>query len=63
MLDLNAGRVRLDGRWLAPTVIWLRHFTGRAIEVGQAGTVASALFARDSWQEVAEQVAASRRAP
>ena len=58
VLDLNAGRVRLDGRWLAPTVIWLRHFTGRAIEVGQAGTVASALFARDSWQEVAEQVAA-----
>jgi hypothetical protein len=58
VLDLNAGRVRLDGHWLAPTVIWLRHFTGRAIEVGQAGTVASALFARDSWQEVAEQVAA-----
>jgi hypothetical protein len=58
VLDLNAGRVRLDGRWLAPTVIWLRHFTGRAIEVGQAGTVASALFARDSWQAVAEQVAA-----
>jgi hypothetical protein len=27
VLDLNAGRVRLDGRWLAATVIWLRHFT------------------------------------
>ncbi len=58
VLDLGAGRVCLDGHWLAPTVVWLRHFTGRAIEVGQAGTAASALFARDSWQEVAEQVAA-----
>jgi hypothetical protein len=45
-----------DGRWLAPTVVWKRHFAARAIE-GSAGP-AYDMFLRDSWQAVAGQLAA-----
>jgi hypothetical protein len=55
LVDLDGGRMRLGGRWLAPTVAWRRHFSGRAVD---AGPVAAALFAQDSWKELAEQAAA-----
>lgn len=45
-----------DGRWLAPTVVWKRHFAARAIE-GSAGP-AYDMFLRDSWRATAGQLAA-----
>jgi hypothetical protein len=45
-----------DGRWLAPTVVWQRHFAARAIE-GSANP-AYDMFLRDSWRAVAGQLAA-----
>lgn len=44
----------VNGRWLAPTVTWVRHFSARAIE----GTLAPAhdMFVRDSWQAAAGQL-------
>jgi hypothetical protein len=55
-LDLDARRVSLGGRWLAPTVTWTRHFSPQAIE--ERGGAARAAFARDSWSEVPAQLAA-----
>jgi len=55
-LLIDAGRrvVRLGGRWLAPTVVWVRHFCDRAI--AGSGSPAHDLFLRDSWQATASQL-------
>lgn len=45
-----------NGRWLAPTVVWKRHFAARAIE-GSASP-AYDMFLRDSWRAVESQLAA-----
>ena len=46
----------VNGRWLAPTVTWVRHFSARAID----GTRAPAydMFVRDSWQAAGGQLGA-----
>jgi hypothetical protein len=56
LIDPGRGAIRRDGRWLAPTVVWKRHFSARAIE-GSARP-AYDLFRRDSWRAVAGQLAA-----
>ncbi|MER7706991.1 hypothetical protein ABTX81_29335 [Kitasatospora sp. NPDC097605] len=48
--------VRLNGRPLAPTVTWIRHFAPSAVTDGCPGTARTA-FLRDSWQAAAGQLA------
>lgn len=56
---------RLNGRWLAPTVTWIRHFAVSAVEApatgvpgtGTAGDRARTRFLRESWQAAAGQLA------
>jgi hypothetical protein len=59
LIDPGRRVVRLDGRWLMPTVAWNRHFSPRAI-VG-TGPPALDLFRRDSWDAVAGALAALPR--
>jgi hypothetical protein len=56
LIDPGRRAIRRNGRWIAPTVVWKRHFSARAIE-GSAGP-ADDMFRRDSWQAVADQLAA-----
>ncbi|MER7762987.1 hypothetical protein [Streptomyces sp. NPDC097619] len=52
------GALTLDGRALAPTVTWLRHFSARAAPAGPPGTTAAGRMAlRDSWTALARQLA------
>jgi hypothetical protein len=56
LIDPGRRAIRRNGRWIAPTVVWKRHFSARAIE-GSA-SLAYDMFLRDSWQAVANQLAA-----
>jgi hypothetical protein len=56
LIDPVNKTVLLNGRWLAPTVTWLRHFSVQAIAQGSAGQ-APGLFLRASWHSAAEQLA------
>jgi hypothetical protein len=47
-VDLANRTAYVNGRWLAPTVTWIRHFSARAIE--GTGVLAYDMFVRDSWQ-------------
>jgi hypothetical protein len=68
VIDPASRAVRVNGRWLMPTVTWIRHFSPRAIgagAVGPAGTVsqpdpaspAPGMFLRASWRAAADQIA------
>lgn len=46
--------VRVNGRWLQPTVSWLRHFSAQAIDGDQGN--AHDMFLRESWSSVADQL-------
>ncbi|MFB7618815.1 RimK family alpha-L-glutamate ligase [Kitasatospora sp. NPDC056181] len=50
---------RLNGRWLTPTVTWIRHFAVSAIESTE--DAAHTLFLRESWQAAACQLATIAR--
>jgi hypothetical protein len=54
--DLASAAVRLHGRWVRPTVTWVRHFSVRAISDRRGGVHQA--FLRDSWQAAIEQLAA-----
>jgi hypothetical protein len=56
LIDPGRRAIRHDDRWIAPTVVWKRHFSARAIE-GSASP-AYDMFRQDSWQAVADQLAA-----
>lgn len=56
VIDPGRRAVRLDGRWLAPTVTWNRHFSPQAID--GTGSPVRDLFRHDSWDAVASQLAA-----
>lgn len=56
LIDPERRAIRHDDRWIAPTVVWKRHFSARAIE-GSASP-AYDMFRQDSWQAVAGQLAA-----
>lgn len=47
--------VWLQGRWLTPTAVWLRHFSAQAI--GGEGSPAHELFHRESWTSAAGHLA------
>ena len=53
-IDLGRRLVRIDGRWISPTVTWIRHFTHRAMPQGRS-TLRRA-YAADSWQALADQL-------
>ncbi|MET9402395.1 hypothetical protein [Kitasatospora sp. NPDC002965] len=56
LVDPERRAVRLNGRWLTPTVTWVRHFSASAIE--STGDPARTVFLRESWQAAADQLAA-----
>jgi hypothetical protein len=56
LIDPERQAVRLDGRWLAPTALWNRHFSPRAI--GGTGNPVRDVFSHESWDAVASQLAA-----
>ena len=57
LIDPTDKTIRLNERWLAPTVTWLRHFSVQAIDGGSIGP-APELFLRASWRAAADQLAA-----
>jgi hypothetical protein len=56
VIDAGARAIQVNGRWLAPTVSWIRHFSGQAIEGN--GDPGDDLFLRESWQAAAAALAA-----
>ena len=56
LADLASAAVRLHGRWVRPTVTWVRHFSVRAISDRRGGVHQA--FLRDSWQAAVAQLAA-----
>lgn len=56
VIDAGARAIRVNGRWLAPAVSWIRHFSGQAIE--GTGDPGDDLFLRESWQATADALAA-----
>lgn len=56
LIDPARRAIRCNGRWIAPTVVWKRHFSARAIE--GSDSPAYDMFRRDSWRAVADQLAA-----
>lgn len=56
IIDVSSRTACLAGRWLSPTVTWVRHFSARAID--GTGAHAYDMFLMDSWQAVADQLTA-----
>lgn len=54
IVDPHRRLIRVNGRWISPTVTWLRHFTHRAMPQGRS-TLRRA-YAADSWLALAEQL-------
>lgn len=54
IVDSHRRLVRIDGRWISPTVTWLRHFSHRAMP--QARSTLRRAYAADSWQALAEHL-------
>src|SRR5262249_12912613 len=55
LVDPARRAARVNGRWLRPTVTWLRHFSTQAIEGN--GDRTHDLFPRESWGATADQLA------
>lgn len=56
VIDPSARVIRLNGRWMRPTVSWIRHFSAQAIE--GTGDPCDDLFLRESWRAAAGALAA-----
>lgn len=54
IIDPHNRLVRIDGRWIRPTVTWLRHFSHRAMP--QCRSRLRQAYAADSWQALADQL-------
>ena len=54
IMDNRRRLVRIDGRWISPTVTWLRHFSHRAMP--QAGSALRRAYAADCWLALADQL-------
>ncbi|HET7017166.1 MAG TPA: hypothetical protein VFI65_24800 [Streptosporangiaceae bacterium] len=54
LADLDQGAVRIGGRWISPTVTWVRHFSPQAMPA-RRGALPRA-FAADSWRAVTTQL-------
>jgi hypothetical protein len=57
LIDPINKTILMNGRWLSPTVTWLRHFSAQSIEAGSPGQAAS-VFLRASWRTAADQLTA-----
>jgi hypothetical protein len=57
LIDPTNKTILLNGRWMAPTATWLRHFSVQAIDGGSIGP-APELFLRSSWHATADQLTA-----
>jgi hypothetical protein len=55
-IDLDQRAIRIDGRWISPTVTWVRHFTPLAMPARRGA--ARRAFAIDSWQALGDQLGA-----
>lgn len=56
LADPQNRAVYVNGEWLSPTVTWVRHFSGQAVD--GTSSAADDLFLRESWQAVARQLTA-----
>jgi hypothetical protein len=54
LVDLQRRLIRIDGRWISPTVTWLRHFSYRAVPQGRS--LLRRAYAADCWQALADQL-------
>ena len=54
LIDPGRGAICHNGRWIAPTVTWNRHFSERAIDSSESP--AYDMFLRDSWRAAAGQL-------
>ncbi|HXS62084.1 MAG TPA: hypothetical protein VN767_04370 [Streptosporangiaceae bacterium] len=54
LADLDQGAVRIGGRWINPTVTWVRHFSPQAMPARR--TALPTAFAADSWLALAGQL-------
>lgn len=54
IVDPHRRLVKIDGRWISPTVTWLRHFSHRAMP--QGGSALRRAYAADSWLALADQL-------
>jgi hypothetical protein len=54
IVDSRRRLVRINGRWISPTVTWLRHFSHRAMP--QSRSLLRRAYAADSWQALADQL-------
>jgi hypothetical protein len=54
VVDPQRRLVRIDGRWISPTVTWLRHFAHRAMPQGR--DTLRRVYAADSWLALADQL-------
>lgn len=60
LADPGAGTLNAAGRWVKPTITWVRHFSARAIGLSLDG--ANDIFLRDSWQALIAQLGTVSRA-
>jgi hypothetical protein len=60
LADPGTGVLQVDGYQVMPTVTWVRHFTGRAIEAPIGGP--QEMFLRDSWHALVAQLGTVSRA-
>ena len=54
VVDLDRRAILVDGRWIRPTVTWLRHFTDRAMPAQHRALRRA--FSADSWPALADQI-------
>lgn len=54
IVDPHRRLARIDGRWISPTVTWIRHFTDRAMPQGR--TTLRRAYATDAWLALADQL-------
>ncbi len=55
VIDVDRSAVQVRGRWITPSVTWVRHFSARTIPPDWRGAAAQ-IFAGQSWQALAEQL-------
>ncbi|HEY3905139.1 MAG TPA: hypothetical protein VGM14_14605 [Streptosporangiaceae bacterium] len=55
-VDLDQRAIRIDGRWICPTVTWIRHFAPQAMPARRGA--AQRAFSTDSWQALGDQFGA-----
>jgi hypothetical protein len=55
-VDLDQRAVRIGGRWICPTVTWIRHFAPQAMPARRGAALRA--FSTDSWQALGDQLGA-----